>query len=50
MTKEEFLQLQKKYAVQIDEIRQSAHALHQRKDLEVFKRTYGITGNIEKFY
>ena len=36
MTKEEFLQLQKKYAVQIDEIRQSAHALHQRVN-----QTYG---------
>ena len=36
MTKEEFLQLHKKYAVQIDEIRQSAHALHQRVN-----QTYG---------
>ena len=36
VTKEEFLQLQKKYAVQIDEIRQSAHALHQRVN-----QTYG---------
>ena len=36
MTKEEFLQLQKKYALQIEEIRQAAHTLHQNVN-----QTYG---------
>ena len=36
MTKEEFQQIQKKYAVQIEEIRQAAHALHQSVN-----QTYG---------
>ena len=36
MTKEEFQQVQKNYAVQIEEIRQSAHALHQSVN-----QTYG---------
>ena len=36
MTKEEFQQIKKKYAIQIEEIRQAAHAIHQNVN-----QTYG---------